>query len=214
MQKFMKYDCQIQKAKGSKVSMFGGWCQDAGSKDGGEHATDQNLIEYLKTFFKGKHVGSFGDGPGEYKRLLDKAGSLASYTAYDGSPFASENSEGRVSHLDFTIEAFGLPAFDWVLSLEVAEHIPAEFESKFVDNLVRHAKEGIVMSWAVPGQGGLSHVNNRDLNYVIRTLDSLGFSHDAEASKQIQAACSLGWLKANVNVYRRKPEHPLKDEFL
>ena len=76
----------------------------------------------------GKRVGSFGDGPGEYKRLLDESGSLASYTAFDGSPFASENSEGRVSHLDFTIAAFGLPAFDWVLSLEVAEHIPAEFE--------------------------------------------------------------------------------------
>ena len=82
----------------------------------------------------GKHVGSFGDGPGEYKRLLDETHSLASYTAYDGSPFAKENSEGRVSHLDFTIDAFGLPAFDWVLSLEVAEHIPAEFE-------------GYILSW-------------------------------------------------------------------
>ena len=83
---------------------------------------------HLFTSKLGKHVGSFGDGPGEYKRLLDETGTLASYTAYDGSPFASENSQGRVSHLDFTIDAFGLPAFDWVLSLEVAEHIPAEFE--------------------------------------------------------------------------------------
>ena len=73
-------------------------------------------------------MGSFGDGPGEYKRLFDATSSLASYTAYDGSPFAKENSEGRVSHLDFTIDAFGLPAFDWVLSLEVAEHIPAAYE--------------------------------------------------------------------------------------
>ena len=76
----------------------------------------------------GKHVGSFGDGPGEYKRLLDETGLLASYTAYDGSPYAAENSGGRVSHLDLTIAAFGLPAFDWVISLEVAEHIPAQFE--------------------------------------------------------------------------------------
>ena len=25
---------------------------------------------------------------------------------------------------------------------------------KFLDNIARHAKEGIIMSWAVPGQGG------------------------------------------------------------
>ena len=35
------------------MSMFGGWCLSAGSKDGGEHATDKTLIEFLKTFFKG-----------------------------------------------------------------------------------------------------------------------------------------------------------------
>ena len=82
----------------------------------------------LKTQSLGKHVGSFGDGPGEYKRLLDETHSLSSYTAYDGSPYAAENSDNRVSHLDFTIPAFGLPAFDWVLSLEVAEHIPKDYE--------------------------------------------------------------------------------------
>ena len=40
----------------------------------------------------------------------------------------AENSDGQVEFLDLTIDAFNLPAFDWILSLEVAEHIPAEFE--------------------------------------------------------------------------------------
>ena len=40
----------------------------------------------------------------------------------------AENSEGQVEYLDLTIDAFGLPAFDWILSLEVAEHIPSEYE--------------------------------------------------------------------------------------
>ena len=76
----------------------------------------------------GKNVGSFGEGPGEYKRLLMATGKLKSYTGYDGSPYASENSGGTVQYLDLTIDAFGLPEFDWILSLEVAEHIPADFE--------------------------------------------------------------------------------------
>ena len=66
----------------------------------------------------------------------------------------------------------------------------------------------------IPFLTGLSHVNNQPLDYVIKTLDTLGFTHDAAASKEIQAVCSLSWLKANVNVYRRKSSHPLQVEQL
>ncbi len=41
-----------------------------------------------------------------------------------------------------------LNKYDWIISLEVAEHIPAQFESIYIDNLVKHAKEGIILSWA------------------------------------------------------------------
>ena len=100
---------------------------DDDDNDSNNNNNNNNNLS-LKTQSLGKHVGSFGDGPGEYKRLLDETHSLSSYTAYDGSPYAAENSDNRVSHLDFTIPAFGLPAFDWVLSLEVAEHIPKDYE--------------------------------------------------------------------------------------
>jgi len=219
MQKYMKYDCDVKKKAGEKtnadkVSLSGGFCETAGKTDSGQHVHDKALIAHLSTFFEGKNVGSFGEGPGSYKSLLLATGKLKSYTGYDGSPYASENSDGEVEFLDLTIDAFNLPAFDWILSLEVAEHIPAEFESKFLSNIVRHAKEGIVMSWAKPGQGGLHHVNNRALTYIISTMDSLGFRHDPDASKAIQAACSVGWLRDNTNVYRRKLSNPLNPHFL
>jgi hypothetical protein len=40
------------------------------------------------------------------------------------------------------------------------------FKSVYLDNVFRHAREGIILSWAVPGQDGLSHVNNKPLDYV------------------------------------------------
>ena len=43
-----------------------------------------------------------------------------------------------------------------VMSLEVGEHIPADYEAIFLDNLARHAKEGVLLSWARPNQGGAS----------------------------------------------------------
>jgi hypothetical protein len=53
-----------------------------------------------------------------------------------------------------------------IISLEVAEHIPEKYEAVYLDNIFRHAKEGIILSWAVPGQGGLSHINNKPIEYV------------------------------------------------
>ena len=61
---------------------------------------------------------------------------------------------------------------------------------------------------------GLHHVNNRPLEYVLNALDSLGFTHDPEASKAVRAACRLNWLRNNVNVFRRKPTNTLDSEFL
>ena len=80
------------------------------------------------------------------------SGLLKGYDAYDGAPFSEKTSEGRVQYLDLTLPQYGLPLYDWVMSLEVAEHIPKEFESIYLDNIVRHAKEGIVISWAKLGK--------------------------------------------------------------
>ena len=36
--------------------------------------------------------------------------------------------------------------FDWVISLEVGEHIPEQYEGTFLENLVKHACKGEVKS--------------------------------------------------------------------
>lgn len=125
------------------------------------------------------------------------------YDAFDGSPFIENITDGQVAHLDLSVPQYGLKAYDWVFSLEVAEHIEAEFEEIFVSNLVRHAKIGLVLSWAIPGQPGFQHVNGRHFTYVARTLAHLCFKHDWQLTDKIQRAATLPWLKANTNVYLR-----------
>ena len=97
------------------------------------------------------------------------------------------------------------------MSLEVAEHVPKEFEKIYVSNIVRHAIEGIVLSWARPGQNGHSHVNNRPLDYVITFLGMLGFDHDPVASKKLRGIASVSWLRRNINVYKRRPDSPVDE---
>ncbi len=50
--------------------------------------------------------------------------------------------------------------FDLVVSVEVIEHLSVEFERQFVADLVRHG-DLVLFSGAIPGQGGLHHVNER-----------------------------------------------------
>ncbi|RAP38807.1 hypothetical protein DID80_02210 [Candidatus Marinamargulisbacteria bacterium SCGC AAA071-K20] len=54
--------------------------------------------------------------------------------------------------------------FDLVQCLEVAEHIPTQASSIIVENLVRHGKV-ILFSAAVPGQGGIGHINEQPLAF-------------------------------------------------
>ena len=149
-------------------------------------------------------MGSFGDGPGRYKQIILDTGKVKGYDSYDGAPFSDTTSEGRVKFLDLTLPQFGLPLYDWVISLEVAEHIPRQYESVYIDNIVRHAKEGVIISWAVPGQGGFFHINNRPLDYVINMFDRLGFYYDEKASTELREKATMGWLKQNTSVFRRR----------
>ncbi|XP_071180722.1 uncharacterized protein [Mytilus edulis] len=186
-----------------KTNSQGGWCKQASTETGGEHMTDMTLVKALAYFLKNKSIGSFGDGPGAYKREILKLGLVQSYTSFDGAPYCEETSEGRVVFMDLTIPQYGIQQFDWILSLEVAEHIPKAYENIYLDNLFRHAKEGIILSWAVPGQGGLSHINNQPLQHVVDVMEKNGFTIDQSISKVLQDSAELPWIKSNLYVYRR-----------
>ena len=126
------------------------------------------------------------------------------YDAYDGAPYSESLSEGRVEFLDLSIPQYGLPLYDYVISLEVAEHIPKAYEHIYVDNLFRHAKEGIVISWAWPGQEGHSHVNGKTFENVKKLMEENGFEHDPNSTDILKKGSSLVWLQKSTNVFKRK----------
>ncbi|CAG2257886.1 unnamed protein product [Mytilus edulis] len=67
-------------------------------------------------------------------------------------------------------------------------------------NLGSHAKEGIILSWAVPGQGGLSHINNQPLQHVVDVMEKNGFTIDQSISKVLQDSAELPWIKSNFEI--------------
>lgn len=64
--------------------------------------------------------------------------------------------------------------YDLAVSLEVAEHLPAAAAPGFVDNLVR-AADVVLFSAAIPGQGGIGHVNEQWPAYWARLFAERGY---------------------------------------
>jgi len=65
-------------------------------------------------------------------------------------------------------------SFDMALCLEVAEHIPSSFVDTLVDSLVG-ASPVVVFSAAVPGQGGMNHVNEQWPDYWSEKFSHRGY---------------------------------------
>ena len=112
----------------------------------------------------------------------------------------------QVKFLDLTLPQYWLPRYDWVLSTEVLEHIPAQYETVVLDNIDRAAGHGVVLSWAAPRQLGFYHVNNRPPAYVNQAMFDREFIMDQNASLVLRARATNPNLKNNVRVYIRLSE--------
>ena len=125
--------------------------------------------------------------------------------AFDGAENIEEVTDGAVGWADLT-EPQSMQVADWVMSVEVAEHIPSALESVYIQNLHAHNRRGIFISWGVPGQYGhhWHHINLRDNGYVVSLFEGLGYVFDEALSKELRSASSLHWMKNTIFVFRRK----------
>ncbi|MDB4679764.1 hypothetical protein OAL44_00470 [Planctomycetaceae bacterium] len=158
------------------------------------------MANALKHFLKEKTVIDFGCGAGGYVANLDQ---VAESRGYDGNPLTAEISHGRCETLDLSVPV-QVPPADGVLCLEVAEHLPQQFEDTLLSNLDRHAGQGIILSWAHPGQRGVGHVNEQPAEYVQGRMIDLAYEWDRESSQLIRSACRFSWFKTNLMVFRKR----------
>ena len=167
-----------------------------------EHMFDAQLADALVTFFsKDDSVLDLGCGMGDYVKHLRKAG--IECEGIDGNPSTPELSDGICQTADLATPLEFTRLFDWALSLEVAEHIPRKYERPYLQNLDAANRKGIVMSWAIPGQTGLGHVNCRDNEYVRCRLEAMGYQELTQASQELRSNSTLEWFKHTVMVFKR-----------
>ena len=168
-----------------------------------QHVHDQKLAQCLVNFFKNEGATSmvdFGCGMGNYVQTFRDNGLNA--IGFDGNPNTPELSRNTCSVLDLSVPV-QLEPFDWVMSLEVGEHLPQKFEDTFINNLHNNNKHGIVLSWAVKGQGGHGHFNEQSNVYIKSKIGALGYLNDTESEDNMRNMSSLSWFKNTIMVFRR-----------
>lgn len=126
-------------------------------------------------FNRHKLLIDFGCGDAWYLDIFRQAGSYA-LMGFDGQNFRGHP---LVIVRDLS-EPIKTSVVGQVLSLEVGEHIPQQFEQTFIDNLCNHCSSRMVISWAIPGQEGIGHVNCRSNNYIIDQIQARGFKFNPE----------------------------------
>src|SRR5215207_8440474 len=86
--------------------------------------------------------------------------------------------------------------YELVVSLEVAEHLQPNAAKKFIDSLCA-AGNLILFSAAIPGQGGLKHINEQYPDYWAKLFEQNGFSPYDNLRKEI-------WLNQKIDVCYRQ----------
>ncbi len=168
------------------------------------HVFSYRLAEYLaKLLPRDRPVFDFGCGTGAYSKYLRDVG-FTDVTAIEGADL-EELFETKVEVHDLS-EPFNLRRAGSVVSLEVGEHIPGERMQVFLENLARHCSGLIVLTWAVVGQDGIGHVNNRDNYEIIGRVQELGFDFLWRESKEIREKIEkhCAWFSNTIMIFKKK----------
>jgi tetratricopeptide (TPR) repeat protein len=162
-----------------------------------------NLL--LSIFPKEDGVIDFGCGLGYYAAFLRDHGYTVS--AIEGTEGINEISLFKgirtfdlSQPLSFTLSPSS------VLCLEVGEHLLPSQEGIFLDNITKFCKRKMVLSWAVPGQTGHGHHNERPNDYIISQLAKRGFEFDKEQSSYLRenyVRREAWWLYRTLMVFNR-----------
>ena len=161
-------------------------------------AADATILEHLRRLLRRCYdpprcsrtrylsVADLGAGVGQYGHALLSRDPRYVWRGYDAAGNVESLTGGFVRYADLS-RPVSLPRADWVVSLEVGQHIHPEHEMAYVRNLHVHARCGILLSWAPPRKWGAGHVNLHRTDYLVRVFTSLGYNYNANLSVELRA---------------------------
>ena len=217
-------EARAKQDAGCKVADLGsgGYCDHASERL--KHPVDVPLANALLAsgVLRGQSLTNFGGGFGSWNLYLAGQAELQSYkpippvpshlvhlmptstSCYDGEHNVEVKSKGNCRWIDLTLDQrCTLPTVDWVLCLEVGEHVPKELEGNLFDTITQHADHGVLLSWAMPGQRGHNHVNTQPRGHIVAQMHKRGFIACDKLGASLRSQASFKWFKNTLQVFMR-----------
>lgn len=159
------------------------------------------LATWIKENINPKKVVDIGCGPGTYVYSLRDNG-INAY-GYD--------IDDRVDGKDYLkkLSLFEInDKSDVVICLEVAEHIETSLSDSIVDSIIRNVNDDGMIIWtaAIPGQGGVGHINCQTKEYWEEKFISRGFHRDCAIESNlleyIRSGPYMEWFLQNLMIFK------------
>jgi len=92
-----------------------------------------------------------------------------------------------------------------VISLEVGEHIPAEYMNVYLDNITNACSNYLITSWAIRGQAGFGHVNCLDNHEIIPLIEKRGFKLMEKETEEVRNIdlSEAPWFKNTLFIFKK-----------
>jgi len=138
----------------------------------------EEVVPYVISRIKPRRVVDVGCGVGTWLAEFSRQG-VPEILGMDGSYVRRDmlqipEARFRPANLSMPKSVSVTERFDLALSLEVAEHLPAEAADGFVALLTSLAPT-VVFSAAIPFQGGVNHINEQWADYWISRFATHGY---------------------------------------
>lgn len=139
----------------------------------GVESSAKALVPALVTMLDPQTVIDVGCGEGWW--AYEFAQNQCEVLGVDNGMIPTSPLGDRFQAVDLTKPFPDLGTWDLAVSLEVAEHLPASRAEGFIKDLCGLAPD-IVFTAAIPGQGGVGHINEQPPGYWVKLFRDNGFS--------------------------------------
>ncbi len=171
------------------------------------HVHSKSLSNWIAEFLKNQkdvQIIDFGCGLGNYLLDLQNNG-FTKLVGFEGKKPLKAVFNNIIEQDLTTINSHNFQGN--VISLEVGEHIPVEFESVFINNIANAVLENkfLILSWAVVGQPGFGHVNCIDNIDLIPKIEEKGFkylNHESESARNV-VEDSVEWYRDTILIFQK-----------
>jgi hypothetical protein len=164
------------------------------------------IIPFLIKRYQPKSFIEFGCSVGHFLKTIADSVKSNNYCGIDYT-VPIDNLDISLDHFiryDLSFPYITPLKYDMVISLEVAEHIPAQSSNIFVNSLCRHCGKFIMFSAATPGQGGDGHINEQPHEYWERKFEDHGFKKLDIIRPMLQDKKIIpSWYRNNIIIFER-----------